>query len=234
MITLYQFDISPFCDKVRRILHYKNQPYDIEEITVQDTLLGKIKRINPTGKLPAINHDGRIVNDSTDIAAYIENIFPDPPLIPSDPKEKALVHFLEDWADESLYFYEMFLRLVVPHNAKKWIPILSKNENWILKSIAPFAVPMTFKKVTNAQGVGRKTIEQISKELTIHFQSLTDWLGDEEWLVGSHITLADIAVYCQLFCINGSKEGEELISQFRTITSWMKRVEEATMLKTEV
>jgi len=174
------------------------------------------------------------VNDSTDIAAYIENIFPNPPLTPSDPKEKALVHFLEDWADESLYFYEMFLRLVVPHNAKKWIPILSKNENRILKSIAPFAVPMTFKKVTNAQGVGRKTIEQISRELTIHFQSLTDWLGDEKWLVGSHITLADIAVYCQLLCINGSKEGEELIFQFRTITSWMKRVEEATMLKTGV
>lgn len=90
MITLYQFDISPFCDKVRRILHYKNQPYDIEEITVQDTLLGKIKRINSAGKLPAIDHDGSIVNDSTDIAVYIENIFPDPPLIPSDPKKKRL------------------------------------------------------------------------------------------------------------------------------------------------
>lgn len=93
---------------------------------------------------------------------------------------------------------------------------------------------MTFKKVTNAQGVGRKTIEQISKELTIHFQSLKDWLGNGEWLVGTHITIADIAVFCQLFCIKGSKEGEELISQFRTIISWMKRVDEVTMLKTKV
>ena len=231
MITLYQFEISPFCDKVRRILHYKNQPYTIEEISVLDTILGKIKRLNPAGKLPSIKHENQIVNDSTDIAEYLENIFPDPPLIPSDPKEKALMHFLEDWADEYLYFYEMHLRLVLPHNAKKWSAEALKNDSWLLKTLLPFAMPMTFKKVTSAQGLGRKNIEQILKELDIHLQSLTDWLGDAEWLVGSHITIADISVYCQLFCIAGSEEGREMLSRFESVAAWMNRVDEATLPK---
>ena len=35
----------------------------------------KIKQFNPTGKLPALEHNGRFVNDSTDIAYYLESGF---------------------------------------------------------------------------------------------------------------------------------------------------------------
>ena len=35
MITLYQFEISPFCDKVRRVLHWKKVPYEIVEVPLK-------------------------------------------------------------------------------------------------------------------------------------------------------------------------------------------------------
>ena len=34
MLTLYQFEISPFCDKARRILHWKKQPYEVHEVSL--------------------------------------------------------------------------------------------------------------------------------------------------------------------------------------------------------
>jgi glutathione S-transferase len=38
MITLHQYEISPFCDKARRVLHAKGVDYRIEEVSVLDTL----------------------------------------------------------------------------------------------------------------------------------------------------------------------------------------------------
>ena len=123
MITLYQFEISPFCDKIRRVLHWKGQPYQVREIPLAQTFT-RLRKINPVGKLPCIEHEGRLIADSTDIAHYLEERFPQPPLVPSDPLERGLCHMLEDWADESLYFYEMRLRFTFPHNARRWLPAL--------------------------------------------------------------------------------------------------------------
>ena len=115
MITLHQFQVSPFCDKVRRILHWKGLEYRIREVPL--VRAQAIRRINPTGKLPCLEHDGTFVADSTDIAYYLEERFPEPPILPEDPAERALCHVLDDWADESLYFYEMFLRDAVSFTA---------------------------------------------------------------------------------------------------------------------
>ena len=83
MITLHQFQISPFCDKVRRILHWKRLDYRIQEVPLARAL--SVRRINPIGKLPCLEHDGRFVADSTDIAYYLEEKFPEPPILPKDP-----------------------------------------------------------------------------------------------------------------------------------------------------
>ena len=44
MITLYQFEISPFCDKIRRILNVKHVPYAIEEVPPTKTLFASTSR----------------------------------------------------------------------------------------------------------------------------------------------------------------------------------------------
>ena len=65
--------------------------------------------LHPFSNIPTILHDGKYINDSTDIAYYLEEIFPDPPLIPQEAKDWAKCHLYEDWADESLNFYMMRL-----------------------------------------------------------------------------------------------------------------------------
>ena len=154
MITLYQFEISPFCDKIRRILNLKGQEFKTVDLSLLETLKGDAKKYSVTGKLPAINHDGKRICDSTDIAVYLEEAFPQNPIYPLNKKDRALAHFFEDWADESLYFFEMHLRLVQRHNAKRWSAELTKTDNFLLKMIAPTAVPRAMEKITKAQGIG--------------------------------------------------------------------------------
>jgi len=226
MITLHQFEVSPFCDKVRRILHWKRLDYRIREVPLLQT--PRVRRINPIGKLPCLEHDGTFVGDSTDIAYYLEERFPEPPILPRDPAERALCHVLEDWADESLYFYEMRLRFTLPHNAKRWIPELVHADSRVLKALAPLVLPGMLRRLTRAQGVGRKPLQQVLADVDRHADALADLLGGREWLVGRALSLADLAVFAQLRCIRGAEEGARIIEARPALVAWMERVESAT------
>lgn len=228
MTTLYQYEISPFCDKIRRILNIKQVPYRVENVTVLDTLKGRIKKLSPAAKLPVLDIDGQRIADSTDIALFLDARYPEPPLIPRDPRERAMVHVLEDWADESLYFYEVRLRLTVPHNARRWIPEVVKEDGAFIKAIAGKVMPVEMRKVTHAQGVGRKTDEAVRTDLERHFNALERLLDGNDWLVGKAITLADIAVFAQMHCLAGTVEGADLLRGFDSVRAWMARVDAAT------
>jgi glutathione S-transferase len=226
MITLHQYEISPYCNKVRRILHLKRQPYRIREVPVSRSF--SVKRINPVGKLPCLEHDGHYVSDSTDIAHYLEEKFPDPPLLPKDPELRGFCHILEDWADESLYFYEMFLRFTLPHNSRRWVPELAKSDVPLMRKLAPTLVPRMLGSVLKKQGLGRKSLESVLKDIERHVAAVSDILGDGHWLVGDSLTLADIAVFVMFECLRGTPEGSKIIMSHPGVTAWMERVDRAS------
>ena len=228
MITLYQYEISPFCDKVRRVLNVKHVEYRTEDVSILDTLKGRLKKLSPAAKLPVLSLDGQVVADSTEIVRLLEARFPEPRLVPVDPREQALVHFLEDWADESLYFLEMHLRFTLPHNAERWVPEAAKQDSALIRRIAAVAMPKAMARITDAQGTGRKPLEAIKRDLDRHFHMINQWLAGREWLVGSALTLADISVYSQLACIAGASEGEDLLRGYENVRQWMARVDTAT------
>ena len=227
MIVLHQFEISPFCDKVRRILHVKGEPYEVHEVPPSRAVID-VRRINRIGKLPTIEDGSRLVADSTEIAYYLEERFPEPRLLPKHPLERALVHVLEDWADESLYFYEMTLRFALPHNRRRWLPVLTKYDSAWFQRIAPFVMPLIFHRRVRTQGIGRKPTEAIIADVERHVRAIDGLVGDGQWLVGSALTLADIAVFVQLFCIRGSDEGARVVAAHPRVAAWMDRVDAAT------
>jgi len=47
--------------------------------------------LNPQGLVPALEHDGFVVAQSLAICEYLEECFPEPPLLPAGPRERALV-----------------------------------------------------------------------------------------------------------------------------------------------
>jgi glutathione S-transferase len=226
-IVLHQFEISPFCDKVRRILHAKRVPYEVREVPLVRSLRD-VRRVNRIGKLPCLEHAGRRVADSTDIAHYLEAAFPAPPLLPADPAERGLCHVLEDWADESLYYYEMVLRFTRPHNAARFVPrLLAHDPPWFRRVASPL-LPVLLRRQTAAQGVGRKPSAMVDRDVERHVEALAGLLGEREWLVGQRLSLADIAVFAQLACIRAADEGAKAVERAPAVAAWMERVERAT------
>jgi glutathione S-transferase len=76
--------------------------------------------------------------------------------------------------------------------------------------------------------MGRKPRAMILEELADHVESLDLWLGDRSWLAGDALSIADLSVFVQLRCIQGTPEGEKAIAAKPRLTAWMARTDAAT------
>lgn len=229
MVKLYQFEISPFCEKVRRVMNLKKVSYEVIEVPMLAFLRGKAKAVSPTNKLPAIEDGDVRLSDSTDIIEYLEDRYPEPHVYPIVPAEVAMCHVLEDWADESLYFYEFYLRFAVPANARRWAPELLKYDPPWFQKLGTRMIPRAAGKATRAQGIGRKSPATIARDLARHVDAIDGLLGDNKWLVGKSLSIADISVFAMMRCLQGVPEGETALARKKDVRRWIRRVDEATM-----
>ena len=223
MITLYQFPTSPFSEKVRRILNFKQVAFIVHD--VPRARVAEYARVSPTGKFPAIDHDGTPVWDSTDIAHHLERAFPEPALIPASGPERGLVHALEDWADESLYFYEMTMRLAWEHNVGRVLPAFLATMPGLDEAQARTLITESVGKLTTTQGLGRKPRTQITEDAARHFRAIDDLLSGGDWLVGGRITLADIAVAAQVAALLYAEECMRIVADLPRVQAWIARVD---------
>jgi glutathione S-transferase len=68
MVTLHQWEISPFCQKVARMLRFKG--IEFETINYNGVLGAKVPMLSKVGKVPVLDIDGQRIQDSTRIARY--------------------------------------------------------------------------------------------------------------------------------------------------------------------
>jgi glutathione S-transferase len=101
MIKLYDFPMSPRARKPRIVLAEKGLQY--EKVTVDITKSEQKKpeylAINPYGKVPALQDDGVNVYESTIITEYLNDKYPNPPLLPSDTGQRARARVLMHYGD---------------------------------------------------------------------------------------------------------------------------------------
>ena len=95
MITLYDAARCPYCAIVRIVLAEKDVPYEAVEIDLRDRPAWLYEK-NPSGKVPVLDEDGWVLPESAVIAEFLDERYPEPPLWPADPGERAagrlLVH----------------------------------------------------------------------------------------------------------------------------------------------
>ncbi len=225
MITLYQFATSPFTEKVRRALVYKGIPFEVIDVERAAVPEGKYLHISATGKFPALVHEGKSVWDSTDMLEYLEGAFPTPSLYPADPREAGLAHAIEEWADESLYFYEMTARLSWEHNLERGLDEFSKTMPGVPREALRTNILTAVTALVKTQGLGRKPYEQIVSDINRQFRSLDKMLHGRDWLVGDSLSVADLAVIAQLNALFYADEAHVALNQTTNVKAWLARVD---------
>jgi len=95
-LTFYYGSGSPFAWRVWLVLEHKRIPYQLEVLSFDrgDTKSPAFLAVNPRGRVPAIVHDGFKLWESQAILQYLEERFPEPPLLPADPQTRATVRRL--------------------------------------------------------------------------------------------------------------------------------------------
>lgn len=88
-VTLYSVAACPYAQRTRILLDFKGVESDLVELDLSKSRPEWFLEINPTGKVPALVHGGRALGESSIINEYLEEVFPEQPLWPTDPYERA-------------------------------------------------------------------------------------------------------------------------------------------------
>lgn len=204
-IVLYQFppvpgipSMSPFCIKVQMAFKRKNVDFKVENIMFA-------KRHNPRGKLPFVVWGGETIEDSSAIIQVLEERGSGPALMPEDPRLAAEVRLLEDWADESLYWYGVFAKCADPEAWRLYKPQLVAVMPAIMRPLGPRVVLRNMLTKLRYQGLLTRSPELVQSEYERLLDALSVILHDRPYLVGDTLSIADVAVVAQwLPLLNGA------------------------------
>jgi glutathione S-transferase len=218
------FSGTPFAIKVKHVLEYKRLAYDVHEVA-WDERAELMPKLGTSKKLPVLAYGGELVEDSTAIAYYLDARHPEPPLVPADPLLAARCHFLEEWADEVLYWYgvyeqrrineddratDAYLRDVPEHLHERGRQVMREGAD----------------KNLYRQGLGRYPKEKVMVDIRRGLDALCAFVEHDGFAAGPQPSLADFALYGQihrrLAGTNPWFEGE--VAARPALTQWLDRV----------
>ncbi|HZQ89630.1 MAG TPA: glutathione S-transferase family protein [Gaiellaceae bacterium] len=99
MITLYDAARCPYCARVRIVLAEKRLELEPVEIDLDDRPAWIYEK-NPKGRVPVLEEDGWTLPESAVIMEYLEERYPEPPLLAADPADRALARLWIFRADD--------------------------------------------------------------------------------------------------------------------------------------
>lgn len=174
MRYLYHLPLSPYSRKVRLVLAEKRLPFELRLEKVWERRPDYLE-LNPAGTVPTLIEDnGLIVPDSTVICEYLEEAYPDSPLLGRTLAERVEVRRLMAWFDGK-FAYEVSRNLL----GEKVMKRLASRGN-------PDAAALR---------TGYTALRH-------HLQYL-GWLAETRtWLAGASISLADFTAAAHLSALD--------------------------------
>jgi stringent starvation protein A len=89
MLTLYDAARCPYCARVRIVLAEKDVEYEAIEVDLTDRPAWIYEK-NSTGRVPVLEEDRWLLPESAVIMEFLEERYPEPPLLAADPADRSL------------------------------------------------------------------------------------------------------------------------------------------------
>jgi glutathione S-transferase len=235
MITLYHFRNSVCCQKVCLVMKekdlrwtpievnlFKNQQYDPAYL-----------KLNPAGVVPTLVNEHEVVIESTLICEYLEEVFPDPPLMPRAPSARSQARCWTKMVDEGL------------HEGVSEISFSAMFRER-MKSMSPEDREIRFRNVGDPR---RRDRFKSTFDLGAHspfvaygagafdraFKRLENTLADgRPWIMGHGVTLADIALMPYVARLHFLNLLPLWIEDRPEVQSWWSRVQEWPSYQSEI
>jgi glutathione S-transferase len=192
MIVLHHAPRSSASRRVRLCLEEKGLSYEghVVDMAALEHHSPTYLKINPNGVVPTMIHDGRPLHESGTICEYLDETYPDPPLRPSSPYDRALMRNWIRHIDGLIHNLIIFnWRHHLQQVASGWtddelaeklksIPSKERQESWLRVARKPYTED-------ERDGARAKLIALLDR--------MEDSLKTSGWLVGETYSIADIA-----------------------------------------
>ncbi len=110
-IELISSTTCPFAQRSRMVLMTKGVDFKFTEISL-DAKPDWFLQISPYAKVPVLRHRDGVLYESAVINEYLDDVLPEPPLLPKDPIKRALARIWIAFANDRMvpHVYKMMLR----------------------------------------------------------------------------------------------------------------------------
>jgi glutathione S-transferase len=98
-IKLFSARACPFAHRTRLVLSHKQLPFELVEVDLKNKPAWFDAKLSGYGKVPAIEHNGQHLWESAVVNEYLDEVFPEPSLLPDDPFKRAQARIWIDYAN---------------------------------------------------------------------------------------------------------------------------------------
>jgi glutathione S-transferase len=193
VLELYHSINSVCAQKVRIALAEKRLSYQEHLMTLGgDQFDPSYMKLNPNAVVPTLIHDGQPIIESSVILYYLDEAFPEKPLMPEAPLARAKVRLFNKLIDE--YVHNSCMILTFATAFRPGMLQLSGEQREAYFAKAPSKQRSSYKRDVVAHGLDSGFV----KEAVGYNEKLLVWIEDATkaapFLAGDRYSLADIAV----------------------------------------
>jgi glutathione S-transferase len=205
-INLYQYPISPFTEKLRRVLVHKGLKWNPIDCHYED----KTNLLQVTGgkwtRVPVLEWDGEVVWNSAEIIKWIDKKVSDRRVIPAGML--GLCEILDHWADNTLFSPILFL--VIPD-------LLDAAGDAKLKANREKLIGMTTAKMRESEAACREQLVALARMIDTQLEG-------KDFFLGGGFTMADASLYHPFFFLALNPRNFALVGEFKNLMRWYERV----------
>jgi glutathione S-transferase len=201
MLELFHYEPSANSMKPLLCLAEKGLEYESHYIDLHnfEQHSAEFVAINPNGQVPVLIHDGAVINESTVINEYLEEVFPGVRLAPEDPVDRAYMRIWSKFIDE--YFCPALSRIgwsiLIPKiaarlkageldEALKKIPLEEQRQKWLAAATESFT---------------EEELADSRRKVCVSMERMEEILTKKDWLAGAEYSLADINSYSMVAAV---------------------------------
>lgn len=175
--------------------------------------------MNPNGVVPALLHDGRVLYESSVIAEYLEECFPEHSIRPADPYDRHTMRNFVRWVDENC-----LPNLIVFNWSQSMQPTASQ---WTDEQLEERLARIPTQERRDAwTRVARKPYSDEEKSAAMTrllklLDRMSPMLDGRDWLVGDAYSIADIGALP--FVVRIEELNPEALARHPRVVDWFAR-----------
>lgn len=194
MLELYHWEPNGACARVLITLKEKGLGFRSRYVDVlnfeqhgPDYL-----KLNETGETPVLVRDGEAFNESSYICEYLDEAFPETPLMPKAPLERWAARAWQKYVDD-------YLAAAVSDLA--WHaygePAMRRRDRAVLEAAVARAPTQERRDVWRQAivGLSEDVLDRARERVRLTVEKIEKDLETADWLAGASFSLADVAVY---------------------------------------